>query len=251
VSSAGGLGGEQVEGRRAVRELLVARRRAVRRLYVAEPGGPADLGELAVSAGVSVETVSPERLRALARTDAPQGVVARAAPVRSLSVEELAAAGAAGAAPLVVVLDGVTDPRNLGAVMRSALGAGASGLVVGKHRSARLTPAAVKAAAGAAEHLPLALAPGIPSALATLAEAGLWTIGLDASAPTALWELPVADQPVAMVLGSEGRGLSPLVQRRCQMVVSIPQVGPIPSLNVSAAAAVACFEVARRRRAAD
>jgi len=249
VSPAEGLGGEQVEGRRAVRELLVARRRAVRRLYVAEPGAPTDLVGMAVSAGVVVEKVTPERLRALARTDAPQGVVARAAPVRPLSVEELAGTGSPGGAPFVVVLDGVTDPRNLGAVMRSALGAGASGLVLGRHRSARLTPAAVKAAAGAAEYLPLALASGIPSALATLAAAGLWTVGLDASAPTPLWELAVADQPVAIVLGSEGRGLSPLVRRRCQVVVSIPQVGPIPSLNVSAAAAVACFEVARRRSA--
>ncbi|MBO0747707.1 MAG: 23S rRNA (guanosine(2251)-2'-O)-methyltransferase RlmB, partial [Acidimicrobiaceae bacterium] len=150
-------------------------------------------------------------------------------------------------APFLVVLDGVTDPHNLGAVMRSALSAGATGLVIGRHRAARLTPTAVKAAAGAAEHLPIALVGGIPAALNELRSAGVWTVGLDASGSGTVWELEVATEAVALVLGAEGRGLSSLVRQRCEVVVGIPMAGPLESLNVSAAAAVACFEVARRR----
>lgn len=236
-----------MEGRRAVRELLAAGRRPVHRLAVSDPRAVPEIVELATAAGVALRRVSHEELRAMARTDAPQGVVALAAPVRPFVLEELVGRCTAGSPPLLVVLDGVTDPRNLGAVMRSALAAGASGLVVARHRAARLSPAAMKAAAGAAEHLPVALAGGIPSALAVLADAGLWTVGLDRAAATPVWDLPVADQGLALVLGSEGRGLAPLVRKRCQVLASIPQQGPVDSLNVSAAAAVACFAVARCR----
>ncbi|HEY3809961.1 MAG TPA: TrmH family RNA methyltransferase, partial [Acidimicrobiales bacterium] len=180
---------------------------------------------------------------AAALTDAPQGVLARADPIPEVPVERLLAA----AAPFLVVLDGVTDPHNLGAVMRSALSAGGTGLVIGRHRAARLTPAALKAGAGAAEYLPVATVAGIPAALAALAAAGVWTVGLDAGAPTTLWDLTVATEPVALVLGAEGRGLGRLVRQRCDLVVDVPLLGPLDSLNVAAAAALACFEVARKR----
>jgi 23S rRNA (guanosine2251-2'-O)-methyltransferase len=131
--------------------------------------------------------------------------------------------------------------------MRSALAAGATGLVTGRHRSAHLTPAALKAAAGAAEYLPVATVPGIPAALASLSAAGVWTVALDAGAATPLWNLPLASAPLALVLGAEGRGLSRLVHQRCELAVNIPLRGPLASLNVAAAATLACFEVARMR----
>jgi 23S rRNA (guanosine2251-2'-O)-methyltransferase len=182
----------------------------------------------------------------MALSDAPQGVVARADPLPPTALEDLAGPGA-----FLVVLDGVTDPHNLGAVMRSALAAGATGVVIGRHRAAGLTPAVLKAAAGAAEHLPMATVPGVPAALATLASGGVWTVALDAVAPTSLWDLSVATEPVALVLGSEGRGLGRLVRQRCDLAVRVPQFGPLDSLNVSATAALACFEVARRRTARE
>jgi 23S rRNA (guanosine2251-2'-O)-methyltransferase len=206
-------------------------------------GALAEIADLAARAGVPIRWVHRDQLQAMAATEAPQGVVASAAPVREWALDELVARPA----PFLVVLDGVTDPHNLGAVMRTALCAGATGLVIGRHRSAALSPAAVKAAAGAVEHLPVAAVSGVPAALQLLRDAHVWTVGLDAGGPSQVWELPVATEPVALVLGAEGRGLSPLARARCDVVASIPLSGPLGSLNVSAAAAVACFEVARRR----
>jgi 23S rRNA (guanosine2251-2'-O)-methyltransferase len=191
--------------------------------------------------------VGQNQLSGLARTDAPQGVVARADPLPDTRLETLMADGAGRPKPFLVILDGVTDPHNLGAVMRSALCAGATGLVTGRRRSAPLSPSALKAAAGAAEYLPLALVPGIPAALSALAAGGVWTVALDAGAATPLWGLPVASQAVALVLGAEGRGLGRLVRQRCDLAVEIPLRGPLESINVAAAAALACFEVARVR----
>ena len=146
-----------------------------------------------------------------------------------------------------MALDGITDPGNFGAVLRTAECAGVTGIVLPRHRSARITPTVVKAAAGAVEHLRFATVPGIPSALRTLSSRDVWTVGLDAAGPRPLHELDLGDQAVALVLGSEGRGLSRLVAQRCDVLASIPLRGALGSLNVSAAAAVACFEIARRR----
>ena len=236
-----------VEGRQAVRELLRAGRRRVHEVAVSETAGETgtlrEILDLAASAGVPLRRVSRQQLEARAATDAPQGVVATADPLPEATLEQLIA----GPATLLVVLDGVSDPHNLGAVMRSALCAGATGLVVGRHRSASLGPVATKAAAGAAEWLAVATVAGVPAALAELRSVGIWTVGLDAAGPTSLWELPVATEPVALVLGAEGGGLSRLARQRCDLLASIPLQGPLASLNVSAAAALACFEVARRR----
>ncbi len=208
----------------------------------------AEILALAQRRGITVHHVPRGRIDALAGTEAPQGVVAAAEPIQPVEVADLSRRPAPdGAPPLLVVLDGITDPHNLGAIMRSALGAGASGVVLGRHRSARLTPAAVKAAAGAVEHLPVALVSGIPAALRELSAAGVWTVGLDADAETGLWDLRVASEAVAVVLGAEGRGLGRLTRDVCELTVSIPMQGPLGSLNVSVAAALACFEVARGR----
>jgi 23S rRNA (guanosine2251-2'-O)-methyltransferase len=149
----------------------------------------------------------------------------------------------------LVLLEGVTDPQNLGAILRSAECAGVTGVAVPRHRSVHVTPAVTKAAAGAIEHLQMALVSGIPSALQQLAQLGVKTVGLDERGTSSLYDLKVGDRPVALVLGSEATGLSPLARRRCDVLCRIPVGGEIPSLNVSAAAAVACFEVARQRQA--
>jgi 23S rRNA (guanosine2251-2'-O)-methyltransferase len=153
-----------------------------------------------------------------------------------------------GGRPFLVVLDGVTDPQNLGAVMRTALSAGATGVVIPRHHAVRLTPSAVKAAAGAVEHLPIALAPGIPAALQALGAEGVWSVGLDEDATTDIDDVALFEEPLALVLGAEGAGIAPLTRDRCDVLARIEMRGPLASINVSAAAAVACFAVARRRR---
>jgi 23S rRNA (guanosine2251-2'-O)-methyltransferase len=145
------------------------------------------------------------------------------------------------------VLDGVTDPRNLGAIVRAAETAGVTGVVMAKHRSAPVSATAAKTAAGAIEYVPFAVVGGIPAALERAKRAGVWCIGLDGDATTTLSDLPFATEPLAIVLGAEGGGLSPLAKRRCDTLAVIPMRGRIESLNVAAAAAVVCHEIARRR----
>ena len=249
-----GLGGEQVEGHHAVHELLVAGRRRTHRLWVsgarATDGPLGPLVQLARDQGVHVEFKTVDELLQVALTGAPQGVIAWADPVFPVPVDVLVLPTSHGRPQFLVVLDGVTDPGNFGSVLRSAACAGAEGVVIAQHRSAALTPAAVKAAAGAVEHVRVALVAGIPAALQQVTKAGVWAVGLDPAGKEDLWGARVLDEPVALVLGSEGRGLSHLVRQRCDVLARIPQAGPIGSLNVAAAAAVACFEVARRRATA-
>jgi 23S rRNA (guanosine2251-2'-O)-methyltransferase len=242
-SGGGGLGGEQVEGRRAVGELLRAGRRRVRTVYVSAAVAD-DLGELAHAAGKALKVVSPEKLEQLARSDVHQGVVAHAEPLRSADADDLFARADA----FVVALDGITDPRNFGAILRSAETAGATGVVVPRHRAAKVTPVVAKAAAGAIEYLPIALVGGIPNALEQAKRAGCWTVGLDERGDRPLSELDLADQRIVLVLGAEGRGLARLTRERCDLLVGIPMYGRVASLNVAAAATLACHEVARRRR---
>jgi 23S rRNA (guanosine2251-2'-O)-methyltransferase len=239
-----GLGGEQVEGRRAVLELLRAGRRPVRSVSVSSGArDDAALDEIRELAGSALKVVGADRIDALARTDAPQGVVARAAPIRVADIDEMLGEPDA----FVVALDGVSDPRNLGAVARVAETAGATGLVLPRHRGAPITPTVTKAAAGALEYLPVAIVGGIPAALERARRAGCWTIGLDAEGDRSLFDLELADQPLVLVLGSEGRGMARLTSARCDVLVSIPMYGSIESCNVAAAAAIACHEIARRR----
>jgi 23S rRNA (guanosine2251-2'-O)-methyltransferase len=247
------LGGDQVEGRQAVRELLLAGKRHVNEVWVAvdEGRGPgsslADLIELARELRVPVKEVSRNRLDGAAKSEAPQGVLARCAPLREVDLDELLTRRS-GTKPFLVAIDGVTDPGNFGALIRTAECAGATGVVVPRHRSVHVTPTVAKAAAGAVEHLPIAVVSGLPAALERLKDAGIWRVGLDAAGKADLSEIEVFDEPVILVFGAEGKGLSSLVRRRCDVLASIPIRGKLGSLNVAAAAAVACFEVARRRR---
>ncbi|MGC8464287.1 MAG: 23S rRNA (guanosine(2251)-2'-O)-methyltransferase RlmB [Acidimicrobiales bacterium] len=248
-----GLGGDQVEGRQAVRELLAAGVRPVRVVYLAEGMEPSpvldDIEALARRRKVRLEVVPRRRLDALARTDGPQGVVAQAVPVGEVPLDDLCGPTRRGRVPFLVVLDGVTDPTNLGAVLRSAECAGVTGVVLPRHRAVHLTPTVAKVAAGAIEHLPMAVVPGVPAALRRLAALGVWTVGLDQGASRSIYELAVGDQSVALVLGSEGSGLAPLTRARCDELVAIPQHGALASLNVATAGAIACFELARVRAA--
>ena len=190
--------------------------------------------------------VKPERLLSeAAGTRDHQGVVAWCEPFRYADAHELAAAER----PLLVCLDQVTDPHNLGAVVRSAEGAGATGVVVPAHGSARVTPAVCRASAGAVEHLPVAVAPNLARYLGEIKGPELWAYAADAEGSLSVWEADLRGG-VALVLGAEGKGVRPLVRRRCDAVVSIPLTGKVGSLNVSVAAAVLLFEAARQRRLA-
>jgi 23S rRNA (guanosine2251-2'-O)-methyltransferase len=191
--------------------------------------------------------VPRSRLERAARTDAPQGVLALARPLEEVELEALCRARR-GVEPFLLVLDGVTDPQNVGALLRTAECAGVTGVVLPRHRAVHVTPTVAKVAAGAIELLDIAVVPGIPNALRQLDDLGVVSVGLDADAPSSLFDLGAeADGAVALVMGAEGKGLAALTRRRCSSLVAIPQFGALGSLNVAAAGAVACFELARRR----
>jgi 23S rRNA (guanosine2251-2'-O)-methyltransferase len=229
--------------------------RPVREVWVADGQDPSpqldEIERLAARRRARVLLVPRGRLMARARTEAPQGVLALCRPLEELEVDQLVTASP-GAPPFLLVLDGVTDPHNVGSLLRSAECSGVTGVVLARHRAAHVTPTVAKVAAGAIEHLRFAVVPGIPSALRRLDELGVATLGLDAGQRRSLYDLPAAATgAVALVLGAEGHGLSALTRRRCTLLAGIPQHGRIPSLNVATAGAVACFELARRRAAAS
>ena len=247
------LGGTQVEGRQAVRELLLADKRPVREVFLVGGQDPAeildDIIDLADEAKIPIREISRSRFETLTHTEAAQGVIAKAAPIRPRPLEELAQLSSdTGAKPFLVVVDGVTDPHNLGALMRSAEAAGVTGFVFSRHGSARVTPTVAKAAAGAVEHLNMAQVNSIAVAINDLKQQGVWVVGLDEAAETSVWDMNLASEPVALTLGSEGQGLSRLVKQNCDLLVSIPLSGVISSLNVSAAGAVAAFVLQHQRQ---
>jgi 23S rRNA (guanosine2251-2'-O)-methyltransferase len=246
------LGGEQVEGRQAVRELLIAGKRRVKEVWVsgelAETEIIGDIVEIARSMRVQVTEVARKRLESQARSEAPQGVLAFAAPLPEVELSAMLQRKPNNP-PFLVAVDGVTDPGNLGALLRCCDGAGVHGVILPKHRAVHITPTAAKAAAGAVEHVPMALVGGLPAALARVKEAGIWVVGLDDEADRSLFDIDeLAREGICLVLGAEGNGLSRLVRDRCDMIVSIPMRGRLSSLNVSAAAALATYEVTRHRQ---
>jgi 23S rRNA (guanosine2251-2'-O)-methyltransferase len=232
-----------------VRELLLAGTRKIHEVWVASDQDDAvvldDIAELALSLGVAVRDVSRQKLRAQARTEAPQGVLAKAKELPESPFDDLLQGQ--DPAPFLLAVDGVTDPGNLGALLRSAECAGVTGVVLPRHRAVHITPTVTKAAAGAIEHLPMAIVGGLPSAIARARDEGVRVVGLDAGGGVTLQDLDLGDEPVMLVLGAEGAGLSRLVRQRCDVVASIPLRGHLGSLNVAAAGALACFEVVRRR----
>src|SRR5207302_348316 len=198
----------------------------------------------AAQAGVRVEDVRQGELAHRSRSGVHQGVGAEVADFRYAELDEVLAGF--GSPALLLVLDGVTDPQNLGALVRSAHALGAHGLVLPKDRAAGVTPAAFKAAAGALEHCRVVRVTNLARALEDLKEARVWTVALAADADRELSELDLTSG-IALVLGSEGKGVRPLVRKTCDHVARIPMSGKLGSLNVSAAGAIAMYEVARQR----
>ncbi len=237
-------------GYHAVLEALQARRRTVTRLLVSSERHDArlrTLQEAARRAGVPVLRQPARALDRLAEGVAHQGCLALVAEAAYADPSEVL--DAAEAPALLVVLDGVEDPRNLGAVIRSAAAAGAGGLFLPEHRATGLTAACLKAAAGAAERLPIARVGNIVVFLKDLKKKGIWTVGLDPSG-TSPWTGFDLTMPVALVLGGEGKGLRRLARETCDIVLSIPLRPGVESLNLSVAAGIALFEAVRQRTAA-
>lgn len=196
----------------------------------------------AEAGGLRLEVV--EDVRDRATTAAPQGVVAAAAPIPIIDLEEAAARATPAA---IVILDHVVDPRNVGAVARTAVAAGMGALVVARDRAAPLGATAFKAAAGALEDLPVAVVSSIAEAVLRLSQEHVWVVALDGTAETSIFGLPLLTEPLALVIGGEGKGVGRLVRERADQVVRIPMSGGVESLNLSVAAAIAMFEIARVR----
>jgi len=245
-------GSEQLDGLHAVREALRAGRRELRRLWLRTDLAPAtrvELRGLADRSGVAIHEVAAGELPR--RPDArgnPQGVVLEAGPIPEWSLDRLLERAAARGGP-IVALDGVEDPRNVGAIARAADAAGAAGLLLTARRAPPLSPAVVRASAGAVEWLPVARVANLARALASAQAAGLWLVGADPAADTSLFEAPDGwlTGPTVLVLGAEGRGLRSGIERRLDHRVRIPMEGSVHSLNVASAAAVLLYELLRRR----
>ncbi len=236
--------GDRLEGTHAVAAAVRAER--VFRISVergrAESAAVARIVAAARSQGVAIDVV--DDVRPLAGTTSPQGIVAEARSLARLSLEELVAIDEPSA---VLVLDRVEDARNVGAAARSAVAAGVKAMVVARRRAAPLGAAAFKAAAGAFEDIGIAVVSSIADAVHDLRRLGLWTVGLDSSGDRSLFGLDLLGDPVAIVLGAEGSGLSRLVRDRVDVLARIPISSDVESLNVSAAATLALFELARVR----
>ncbi len=230
---------EQVYGRRPVREAMRGQRGvlelwATERALAAEPW----LREN----GKRVQVKQERELTEAAQTRDHQGVLAWVEPYRYADPYELAATDR----PLLVALDQVTDPHNLGAVIRTAEGAGATGVVVPAHGSAQVTPAVARASAGAVEHVPVGVVTNLARFLGDVKSGDLWVVGASGDAPRSMWEADLSGG-LALVFGAEGKGLRPLVRRTCDDLVSIPLEGTVESLNVSVAAGVLMYEAKRQR----
>src|SRR5579885_2096863 len=241
---------DRLTGIHAVREALEAGRPLEQVLIT--KGRKDSRGEeilrLARWRGIPVRFEERGRLDRIANSREHQGVVAVAAASAAATLETiLARANSSGGAGLIVLLDGVEDPHNLGAIIRTALAAGAHGVVIPERRAAGLTDTVSRASAGALAHLPVAKVTNLVRAMEELKEAGFWLVGLDEHAEKSYTEVDFTS-PVGIVLGSEGQGLHELTRKRCDFLVSLPTSGPVKSLNVSVAAGVVLFEALRQRR---
>lgn len=238
-----------IEGRNAVLEALRAGR-AIDKIYIAKGDVDKTLGHIASKAralGCVVVEADRRKLDAMSQTHAHQGVVALAA-VRTYSTIDdiLAIAEERGEPPFVIVCDEVSDPHNLGAIIRTAECAGAHGIIIPKRRSAGLTAIVGKTSAGAAEHMAVARVPNLTAALKELRDRGLWIFGSAAEGSSPLWKADLTG-PICLVIGSEGDGMNRLVRETCDFLVSIPMHGKVSSLNASAAAAILIYEALRQR----
>jgi 23S rRNA (guanosine2251-2'-O)-methyltransferase len=242
---------EKLIGIHAVREALLAGRPLQAVIVGRGRHGERlpEIVQLCRQKGVPVRFEDRAQLDRAAGSREHQGVLALVAGRATLSLEDLLARKGSQPAPsLLVLLDGVEDPQNLGAIIRTALAAGADGVIIPERRAAGLTEAAARASAGAVAHLPVARVKNVARAMEELKQAGYWLVGLDERADRGHTDVDLTER-VALVLGGEGRGLHELVRERCDFVVSIPTLGPVRSLNVSVAAGIVLFEAVRQRKA--
>ena len=236
--------GAQLEGRQPVREALLANR-PINKLFLAK--GAKDLGpilDLARERGVVVEWTHRAKLDKLSGGRIHQGVIAQVAPYHYAELEDLLTAEE----PLLLILDGSEDPHNLGSLLRTAESVGASGAVIPKRRAAPITPTVEKAASGALAHLPVARVSNLAQTIDELKEHGLWVVGCDMDGEQTLWEADLTGS-LAVVVGSEGSGVSRLVKEKCDFIVRLPMLGKISSLNASVAGGIVLYEVLRQRLA--
>jgi 23S rRNA (guanosine2251-2'-O)-methyltransferase len=241
-----------IYGIHAVEEALKSRGRAFEYVAVARDRKDAKLQKIidsCRSAGVAVRFEGREHLNRIAKTATHQGVVAIAAQKKYIDVEDILA-NKRGAHSFVVVLDGVEDPHNLGAVLRTADAAGVDGVVIPERRAVGVNATVVKASAGASEHVPVAKVTNIARTIEELKSKNIWVVGLDERG-TKFYDEIDYKMDCAVVLGAEGQGVHELVRKKCDYLVKIPMLGAVPSLNVSVAGAVVMYEVARQRRASS
>ena len=240
---------EIVEGRNAVIEALRAGR-AIDKIFIARGDVDKTLGHIASKArekGIVVVESDRKKLDFMSQTHAHQGVIALCAVREYCSVDDIfALAEERDEKPFIIVCDEISDPHNLGAIIRSAECAGAHGVIIPKRRSAGLTAIVDKASAGAAEHMAIARVPNIPAAIKELKDRGLWIYGTAADGQSGLWNTDFTGS-MALVIGSEGDGMGRLVRESCDFIVSLPMKGQVSSLNASAAAAIVMYEVLRQR----
>lgn len=236
----------KIEGRNAVTEALKTGR-SIEKIYIAS-GGDGRLKaimRLAKETGTVTTVCDKRKLDEMSATKAHQGVIAVCSAVTYCSIEDILQA-AEGHPPLVVIADGITDPHNIGAIIRTACAAGADGLIIPKRRSAGVGEIAEKVASGATQHLKIAKVTNLTSALKELKENGLWICGTDVSGENTIYNQDLKG-PLGIVIGSEGEGMSRLIKENCDFLVKIPMLGPIQSLNASVAAGVILYEVVRQR----
>lgn len=224
--------------------------RPINKIFMSPNTTPRLAGEiraLAKERGVPVQTVEQHRLDRLAEGANHQGLAAVMASKEYVEVEDLLGNRADGQPPLLVILDEINDPRNLGAILRTADAAGVNGVIVPRRRSAALTPAAAKTSAGAIEYVPVARVTNLARTIDYLKDCGLWVVGAHGQAEEIYWDVDLTG-PLAVVIGGEDKGLGRLVRNKCDFLVRLPMAGRVGSLNASVAAALLLYEVLRQRR---
>lgn len=240
---------EIIFGFHPVREALAAGRRTLFEMYLArgkKSGRAEELVQACEKREIPVKRIEPAQLSGLAGTAEHQGVGARVSALPEADLNGILGKVADGLPPFLLILDQIVDPRNLGALVRTALGVGMMAVIVPRDRSAPSSPAASKASAGAMEHMPVVRATNLVRTIHAIKEKGVWVAGLDRRAKQGLFETDLTG-PLAIAVGAEEKGLRPLVRSACDFLISIPQMGPLDSLNASVAGAAAMYEAFRQR----
>ncbi len=200
---------------------------------------------------IQVKTIPPGKMAEKAGSDLHQGICANVSPYPVVDIQEIISPSASVfKAPFLLLIDGVEDPQNLGALVRTALGAGVNGIIIPKHHAASPSPSVSKASAGALEHIKIAKVTNMVNTISDLKKEAIWIMGADTSAPTPFFSTDFSI-PLAIIIGSEGKGIRPLVKKHCDLMFSIPNNGPVNSLNASAAGAIVMYEVVRQRMTSE